>query len=464
MYKQISADQRSGAGGPVWPLPVAIGLALPLLFMSYFYLSYAQHGWFWQDDFGFIVHYQGSVRSEELISFDNFGRFVSRNLYWHYGLHYFSSNAAFFYLFNFFTIAGTCLLLYRLFSAQYRHFSGIAAALSYFCLPATISAYSWLSNSQHLSGHFFVILFVYLYVCMPVQSGPRTAAVRTAALLLVLTAGFAANIFVSMVLSLPLWMMLVDRQRRRLKADWILIACGLLLFGWYFSKLRGSQTGAYATAYTLEVLQENLQFYFSSMRNVWLWLFCTGTGVLYSWLRRRYLTGWLLLASVIFFLPFAFFKYQRYEQYAALTYLFFILGSWAWLNDLLSASRPRWLQYIATCLILGLFVRALEPELRFFSLNPRGAAQKRQIEFLRDYDASHPELRHYCFRSDKQVINASGIAEWDIPGEWWSVGFGDAYRHFVNHEKSFELQQNARSCDVVFVFQRERLSLQSLQP
>lgn len=79
-----------------------MALALPVLVLFYFYITYAYSAWFSQDDFGFIAHYDNSIQSNQLFDFSNFGRFLSRNAYWHFGIKYFSYNAQFLYFKSFY--------------------------------------------------------------------------------------------------------------------------------------------------------------------------------------------------------------------------------------------------------------------------------------------------------------------------------------------------------------------------
>jgi len=136
------------------PLTVILGLGLPTIVALYFYASYASAAWFWQDDFGFIDQYANSIQWSQLFDFSNFGRFLSRNGYWHWGIKYFSYNAQYFYIFNLFIILCSSFLLYKIFEKHGR-LNGVFAGLFYFLLPATIESYAWLSNSQHILGHFF---------------------------------------------------------------------------------------------------------------------------------------------------------------------------------------------------------------------------------------------------------------------------------------------------------------------
>lgn len=440
------------------PLPIIFGFGLPTIVVLYFYLSYANEAWFWQDDFEFISHYANSMRWGQLYDFSNFGRFLSRNGYWHWGVKYFSINSQFFYVFNFFVILCSSFLLYKIFERHGR-FNAFVAGLIYFILPATIESYSWLSNSQHLLGHFFVLLFVYLFTRDVAVKGRLEELVWVLQLGLVLILGLFSNIFVSMVVSLPVWMVVVSKEYRKSKPTYFIIAFGVFLFVIFFFKLSGAQTGAYLTSYTLEALTKNLNFYLGGGYFVVIWISSLVAGAVYAFSMKNYFVSWLFLASVAFFLPFAFFQHQRYGQYGALAYLFFLLGVWSLLVQSKWRCRPNLIGYIGLSMVLIIFFKSLEPAIRYFSENPRGAEQKQQVRFLRDFGSEHPGLKNYCFRSHRKVVNETGVKEWDIPGDWWFVGFGKAFTLFVSNEKTYELIQDAEHCDAVFFFKDGRLEL-----
>ena len=443
-------SQKNNEDNSYIPLTIIFGLSLPVVVALYFYFSYASNAWFWQDDFGFIDRYTKSIQWNQLVDFNNFGRFLSRNGYWHWGIKYFSYNAQYLYIFNFFIIFCSSFLLYRIFEKQGR-LEGLIVGLFYFMLPATIESYAWLSNSQHILGHFFVIFFVYLFTNEETGSSRIQKLIRALQLVTILVLGFLSNIFMSMVLSLPAWMILTDKRYRKSKLAYFVLLVGTLLFALFFMKLSGNQTGPYLTSYTFETLVKNLVFYFKSGFIAAIWIISIGIGATYALVRKKYFASWLFLASVAFFLPFAFFVHQRYGQYGALSHLFFLLGVFLLLIDSRSNHLHKLFKYVGLAIVIFLFSKSL-PLVRFFSENPRGAEQKQYVQFLKSFNIQHPDLKNYCFRSKKQIKNSTGVKEWDIPGDWWFVGFGKAFSLFVNHEKTYDLIQDAARCDVVFVF------------
>ena len=222
--KSISSESTSPKSKATNSALLAIGVSFIGAFLLFFYISYALKGWFFQDDFGFISQYAHSIEPWQLLNLENFGQFVSRNLYWHVGLRYFAYHAEYFYLFNLLTILATSYLLCLIFSEKYGRFEGIVAALLYFALPATIESYAWLANSQHLMAHFFVVLFVYFFDRI---NGAEIK--RSACLSAILFLGFQSNIFMAVALSLPIFMLFADKLQRRLFSNYIVT---FLAFAW----------------------------------------------------------------------------------------------------------------------------------------------------------------------------------------------------------------------------------------
>lgn len=440
---ESTSPESKAANSPL----LAIGVSSIGAFLLFFYITYALKGWFFQDDFGFISQYAHSIEPRQLLNPENFGQFVSRNVYWHVGLRYFSYHAEYFYLFNLLTILATSYLLYLIFSEKYGRFEGIVAALLYFALPATIESYAWLSNSQHLMTHFFVVLFVYFF-----DRINGTEIKRSAYLSAILFLGFQSNIFMAVALSLPIFMSFADQRHRRLFSNYIVTFFGLCLVAWFFYQLSGHQAEAYSTAYTFETLVENLFFYFKNKIFVALWLLAVVFGAIYACFKKAYFVSWLFLASLAFFVPFAFFIHQRYAQYAALTYLFFLLATWSFSLEIFQARFSGLLKFSGFILALAVFSSSLQHPIRRFNENPRGAAQKSQVNFLKNYARQNPELSSFCFQAQDAVINTTGVEVRDAPRDWRFAGFGEAFSLFVSSQIEFELADPSLRCDANFLF------------
>ena len=424
--------------------------AVPIFLAILFYVTYSAKAWFFQDDFRFIFLYSDRLRIGELAEFSNFGRFVSRNLYWHFGWRIFGSHSEFYFLLNFLIIACTSWVLYLVFALRQDRYSGMVAAAIYLCLPPVMSAYTWLSYSQHLLGHLFVLLFVWCYLRSR-KEGPGSLSLGRAVLLSgVLCCGLLSNAFVGAVLSLPLVTAALNQPIRQSRSHWIWLGFATTGFGIFSYQMTKWAVGAYATDFSWAVVNQNLEFYFKHIGIAILWLVMTIFGAILA-LRGRDIFGfWLFIASPAFLLPFIFLTHQRYIEYGALAYLFFILGCWSrvwehmksrqWLSSIYFAGA-----FLALALLLASSMKPIQKALA----HPKGWAQLRQVEDLRDLTNSHPNAKRICFRADNQEAQ-SDVEVWNIPTEWWGVGFGEAFSIFVDPGKSYRLlSENEEDADIL---------------
>lgn len=456
---QVWSRTASGEGRVNVPLMIAV--AFVAFFMTAFYLSYAHAAWFFQDDFGFLERYAAVVKLPELWKFTNFGRFITRNVYWHYGQQLFALDAQYFYLFNLFCIGVTSVLAGLIVTRGHDRFAGVVAGLFYYALPATAAAYVWLSNSQHLIGHLFVMLFVYLFISRVPSADGRTRFGTILSLLIVLALGYMSNIFMCMAVSLPVWMLVTDAKHRRDWRNYVVPLAGIALFVVFFLKLKGQQVDEYSTSYTLSTLWDNAAYYFGGRASRVVWAIVVVAGAAYSWAKGRLFTAWLFLASLAFFVPFAFLLHQRYMNYGVLAQLFFLMGVLSALHELLPARRVNLARWIGVAALLFIFGSAFREPIAWFNREPYGAGVRADVEALRSYDRAHPEVATYCFRPSQMTVNSSGAAHWDIPAEWWFSGFGTAYTVFVNHAKTFRLASGpeAPACDVTLVLENGHVQI-----
>lgn len=256
----------------------------------------------------------------------------------------------------------------------------------------------------------------------------------------------------AVALSLPIFMLFADKLQRRLFSNYIVTFFGLCLVAWFFYQISGHQAKAYSIAYDFATLAENLLFYFKNKIFVALWLLAVVFGAVYAYFKKAYFVSWLFLTSVAFFVPFAFFVHQRYAQYAALTYLFFLLATWSFSLEIFQARLPGFLKCSGFILALAVFSSSLQHPVRHFNDNPRGAAQKSQVNFLKNYARQNPELNSFCFQAQDAVINTTGVEAWDAPPGWRFAGFGEAFSLFVSSQIEFELANPSSRCDANFLF------------
>jgi len=434
---------------------ITLATLLPIIVISHFYLSYATSAWFFQDDFVFINTYSKNLLLFQLFDFSNFGRFLSRNVYWMMGSHLSGNRASYFYLFNLATIILSTGLLYKVFVSMQERSSALIAGLIYFSMPAVITAYAWISNSQHLLGHLFLFLFMYLYLRFEKS---KLNYWHVALLLLILISGLLCNIFVGFVLSLPAYYLLVDSKSRGERSNWLLVISGSALFVFFGYNLRQSAVDAYLVQVDLATLMTNVNFYFKNIYGFFAWTMITVSGAIYSLYARRKYYSWLYLASFAFFIPYAFLFHQRYVQYGALTYLFFYLGLWSTLNCWLAEKNQFAVNITGAFLAIILMGYSISP-IHFFSEHISGSDQMQIIAQLKHFDITAGKgIQNYCFTFKDATRNNAYIKQLDFPTGWWSLGFSNAFSMFVDPAKKYQLFGADIQCDATFLIDKNRLT------
>lgn len=84
-------------------------------FYTIFFIFYANNAWFYQDDFTFLYANIHKIDWSHLWTFENFGRFVTRDLYWYYLYSFFGSNSSMYFIFNLFLLVFNSILIFNLF-------------------------------------------------------------------------------------------------------------------------------------------------------------------------------------------------------------------------------------------------------------------------------------------------------------------------------------------------------------
>lgn len=125
------------------------------------YVTIIGRSYFFQDDFQFWPVY-ATIKLPAL--FDpatNFGRPVTRDIYFYLVSHLLGMDSSNFFYFNLAIIAGVCVFIYQTLRAfELDPYIAAAAASVYFYMPPTIPHASWISNSQHTIAHLFSFWFI----------------------------------------------------------------------------------------------------------------------------------------------------------------------------------------------------------------------------------------------------------------------------------------------------------------
>lgn len=169
----------------------------------FFYINYSFNAWFFQDDFSLLYSHKDRLDFFNILNIENnFGRFISRDLYWHVLYKFFGTNASMFYIVNFLIMIVNTFILYKIINLKISNqIWSMVFALFYITNTATFSSFIWISNSQHLLGHLFV--FICIYILMKIYYNPN----KIAYLILTLSfiCGIYSNVFIVFLLPLVLF-------------------------------------------------------------------------------------------------------------------------------------------------------------------------------------------------------------------------------------------------------------------
>lgn len=426
-------------------------LLLACAWVGLFYLRHAQAGWFFQDDFGFLQDYAAALRWHQLWDGSGFGRFLSRNVYWHGAQRAFGEASALYFTLNLMILLANAWLVRQILGRELPAIGAWTGAYVYAGMAGVVHAYAWLSNSQHLLAHLFVLAFVACYLARDLHAPPHPA--RALVLLALYLAGLSTNAFAGLVLSLPVLAMARHATLRRDLAHAGLVLLGGLAFLGLWWVLRDQQTGAYRLALTWATLAENARFHVGSA-----WLAGAGAvaclaGATQGWRRGDLVLSWLCVAALLFALPYAFLAQQRHPPYLVPTLLF---ASMATLIVLHRATPRRAWHRLGRMALLGLVIWTALPSVAYHTRHPWGADQRALVGQLRDVHAARAGPARYCFVAASEP-GSDGKGPQGIPREWWFVGFGRAFSRFVDPASTYVLQPRPEGCDLRFILDEARL-------
>lgn len=412
-----------------------------ILYCVYFYWQYAQQAWFYQDDFSFIAGYEHSVQPMQWLSADNFGRFVSRNVYWWGLLNTFGRDAQAFFVFNLVLMLGTAALLTAFVWPVSRWAAGLTGA-AYVCAGASVCNFSWLSNSQHLLAHFFVALFL---LSMHL-AWMRQCAVGVVISAPIFVLALSSNVLSAVALSFPV-LLLWDQPRGRFSMVMlgvvIALACCVLSVVWV---LRPAQDGYYATSLAWSVMSRNMGAYFGH----WTVLLLLGGGLLAAGLwflaRREPVQAWLLIAGPAFIVPFLPLVHQHYTNYAALSHVFTLVGGGV-LTCMALKARGKWFAAVLFAVLAMAFARSTWTQIKHFHLERRGAEEQALVQTMlrwHNEQALGGDGATLCFsRQGEHHVQGS-----PLPSFWWALAFGEAFKTFVSNRYQYELHSVGVPCRV----------------
>lgn len=397
---------------------------LIIAFSAISYMIVALRSWFFQDDFGFLLRYQTIGIGDLMPNESNFGRPLSRSIYW-WGLgKLFGPDAPAYYCINIFILLlNANVLAGWLRKVGFGRVGAVAAAAIYISMLPAIINITWLSNSQHLLAHTFIFLLLHL-TTYPKE---KTRFGGMCVWIMVFIAGIASNIYVvaSLGAIFIFWMAESHLNVNKIPVfeRVFLLLAAIIAVLWGF-KVRSIFSGQYTNQYDMGKFFSNLKYYFFAL-NAPLILGPAAAGIFYGVIVRRRITLVFLSLALVFYLPFAFAKDQRYENYTAVAYLFFLLSVLAGLENGLkgavnnnSAIRIIFSSALMT-IIVGLCYYQGHQLRQFFSLHPRGAAEYELVKFVANTVVG--SKNSICFHVDVEKESA-----------WWLfLGGGQAFNFYT---------------------------------
>jgi hypothetical protein len=433
----MTEQHRSRFSGPLL-------LVVPFALMSAWYLIYAFHGWFQQDDFYFIHLYQHSLHTSDLWTFSDFGRFLSRNAYWHFLWQIFGGQAVYFYLFNFLLIVATTFVIYQTFVVPYDRAVAGTVALIYFGSINVVDDFSWISFSQHLIPIFFVFLFMGMFFDRVDKEWTGSDAFK---LLAVLALGISGSVFAAGVLVVPIYFAWRNRELRRdrkFRFFMVLAVLGSLVA---IIEAQRFAVGAYATKISWSVVHSNLTYYFQN--HLWEYLAALVVMFILGWRRENHFLTSLVLLCAVSFLPYAFLVSQRSQGYMSLTSTtFFMAVVLAGVELFGEIKSVKSLVLVLAVLTQFYFINP-SPLNNYWNANPQGAYAHELISQVGAFATAHPELKAYCFEN-----NGDGTGVPQMTKDWAFLSKGLALKDFISPTDKFVFYPQARppfssSCQVI---------------
>lgn len=421
----------------------ALLLVIPFALMSVWYLNYAFHAWFQQDDYQFIHLYHASLHLHNLWDFGSFARFVSRNMYWHYLLQIFGPQALYFFIFNFLTIAGTSYLIFRIFEPKYDKTVAGVLALLYFASINVIQDFNWVSFSQHLIPIFLLFLFMGMFLTRTNRPWTTRDVFK---LLFVLAIAFSSNALAVVALVIPAYVALRNKTLREDRKFRLFVFVGVLgaLLDLYES--HRFSNGIYATKISWAVVHQNLTYYFHN--HLWEYLLALIFMLYVGWRKKNDYIAILTLICATSYVPYAFLVYQHTLGYMSLTCPTFFMAA---ILTLIELGRNRVvvknMAAVIGVLIPFYFVNP-SPLNNYWTVVQTGAANLKLVTEIKNFQAANPGYVKYCITSHTPEKSLS-----DVAPQWNTMARGMALTDFAVSTDSYKFywpsQISAANCQVI---------------
>ena len=411
-------------------------LYLPLCLIALLYLAlyvrYSFRAWFLSDDFLYLQQFKNCICINEVVSLGNSGRFISRNVYWYAMEHLFGMNSVCYFLVNLallIILSWLCFLLVRQLTNS--HDAGVFSGIIYFIMVPTQFNFGWISNTQHLIGHFFVLVFL-LLSCNERFLADAHRLRTSLALISLFVCGLYSNIGMfavipSLIAYIVLFSGVSGLDKPKVTLILVLSLCSIL----FWTRVKGNLDAEHAAHFTFSQFVDTLFFYGTLGSKKVLGLITLAVSLLLVcattvWfvLKRDRIGLFLIVLAGSFYIPFAFLVWQRHMNYMSLP-VFFLTSSMIYL--VIRYVKAPAVTYLVV-LIHILFIFKTGPK-SYYDQPAAGSFARTFIEELNQLDLKG--YKRVCLQSlDPQPPNKTGVKFWDISESWHMIGDGDAMRLF----------------------------------
>jgi len=413
-----------------------------------FYLYYALHAWFCIDDFRWIQFYASNLNWTDIYNLtNNFGRFISRNLYWHIFLSIFGKNSTLFFITNLLIIITNSFIIYKFFlEFSQDKFLSVSISTIYFTGLPTIANYRWISNAEHLLAQTFLLSFLYFLVKYP-NFNSRNIFYKLILLFLFICSLYSSIANICALPILIIYLLLSKNKFYHTIINYLFILLLLLIISFFTITLMEMATGPYHPEISFSTFIINLGHYITKLSRltydfslvcqvtVSIIIICCVLAVLaVSFKNKEKRVIFLIAASISLYLPFAFAVHHRTVNYISIPYIFIIFA----LLYLLRNHRKLILLFVIISFCTDM------PHMRYYAKYPWGT---REYEFVHNLNKIDKKGYNTIYlKPTEKDADELGKTNMEIPLYWWSFGLGSAFTVFSDPEKNYRFY--SKNCDL----------------
>jgi hypothetical protein len=431
---------KSEAIEPRQVTPSLIYLVLLYLICIVFSVIYVRHGlfgWFVADDFLFLDKYQDSFLFSEIWTLENFGRFVSRNVYFHLQ-SYVGNRSEICFLFNLIVLITNSYLVYVFMNNSTRdRFTAVFVGCFYFTMLPSVLNLFWVSNIQQLLSHVVILVFL---IRVHGLSADTISAWIYVELGMIYVLGLYTNF--AMFCAVPaMWGIFVFTKGSRTfcQRSILFTVCMSVFTILFFVRLKTTMPVHYESEYFAHKLFSNILEYGSGYgvtnRVPKAGYILLSTTFLICFIRSLIRTDqvvilfYALAAST--FLPYVFLVHQKSVNYMALPLVFLIAGL---VRTIVCAFSPRLVFLFLFLIMMGQIAIDVKPILRDFE-SPFPTDAQRLISDLNR--AVSPKAKTVCLQSSSGIEFYWGLTGSCAAGFWQTLGDGAAFNVFGNIKAAY---------------------------